>query len=137
MDTTLADILSESLDTEADDVWERERTATPVRTFAVRLHSAGLSLREIAAILELPCVDRSHQAIWQWTHRPADSEPDPPMAAPSRVAIDETAIQIGIQPPAAKSSARRESASGGVKLDSAANPLLSYREYKSDQIGRR
>ncbi|WP_080503476.1 IS6 family transposase [Halococcus thailandensis] len=54
------------------------------RAFAVRLHSAGLSLRETAAILELLDVDRSHGAVWDWTHRLADSQ-------------DETAIQIGTE----------------------------------------
>jgi putative transposase len=91
---SLQELLSESLDAESNDVWARERTATPVRAFAVRLHSAGLSLRETAAILDLLGVDRSHQAIWQWTHRLADSRNDPTTAQPSRVAVDETLVQI-------------------------------------------
>ena len=90
----LAELLDESLTTEYNEVWERERTATPVRAFAVRLHSAGLSLRETAAILELLDVDRSHQAVWQWKERLADSAPDPPSAHPTRVAVDETAVKI-------------------------------------------
>ena len=48
------------------------------RAFAVRLHSAGLSLRETVAILDLLGVDRSHGAVWDWTHRLADSQNDPP-----------------------------------------------------------
>ncbi len=46
----------------------------------VRLHAAGLSLRETEAILHLLGVDRSFQAIFQWVHRLADSVPDPPSA---------------------------------------------------------
>ena len=52
---------------------------------------------ETVAVLELPGVQRSHGAIWQWMHRLADSEPDPPTAQPSRVAVDETAVKIGIE----------------------------------------
>ncbi len=40
-------------------------------------------------------VDRSHQAIWQWKERLADSGSDPPTAKPSRIAVDETAVKIG------------------------------------------
>ncbi len=43
----LADLLSECYATEFDEAWERERTAMPVRVFAVRLHATGCSLREI------------------------------------------------------------------------------------------
>ena len=75
----LSDLLDEALETVDSDCWDRERTATPVRAFAVRLHSAGLSLREkTAAILDLLDVDRSHGAIWDWTHRLADNQGDPP-----------------------------------------------------------
>ncbi|GAB7019516.1 IS6 family transposase [Halostagnicola bangensis] len=90
----LADLLSESYAAEFDEVWERERTATPVRVFAVRLHATGCSLRETQAILRLIGVERSHQAIWNWVHQLADSVPDPPVAKPSRVAVDETAVKI-------------------------------------------
>ncbi|MFP9062629.1 IS6 family transposase [Natrialbaceae archaeon A-chndr2] len=90
----LVDLLNESYAAEFDECWERERTATPVRVFAVRLHTTGCSLREIQAILRLIGVERSHQAIWQWVHRLADSVPDPPTAKPSRVAVDETAVKI-------------------------------------------
>ena len=48
-------------------------------------------------MLECFGVDRSHQAIWQWVHRYADSVPDPPSAAPSRIAVDETAVQVGTE----------------------------------------
>jgi putative transposase len=90
----LADLLSECYAAEFDESWERERTATPVRVFAVRLHATGCSLRETQAILRLIDVKRSHQAIWNWVHRLADRVPDPPTATPSRVAIDETAVKI-------------------------------------------
>jgi transposase-like protein len=90
----LADLLNENLDDELEECWERERTATPVRAFAVRLHATGCSLRETAAILRSIGVERSHQAIWQWVHRLADSVPDPPSAQPTRVAVDETAVRI-------------------------------------------
>ena len=91
----LNDLLGETFEAEDTDCWDRERTATPVRAFAVRLHSAGLSLRETTAILDLLDVDRSHGAVWNWTHRLADNQDDPPRSAPRRVAVDETAIQIG------------------------------------------
>ena len=91
------DLLDETLEAADSDCWDRERTATPVRAFAVRLHSAGLSLRETVAILDLLDVDRSHGAVWDWTHRLADDQDDPPRSAPRRVAVDETAIQIGTE----------------------------------------
>ncbi|QFU84441.1 IS6 family transposase [Natronorubrum aibiense] len=90
----LADLLSECYAVEFDEVWERERTATPVRVFAVRLHSTGCSLRETQVILRLIGVERTHQAIWHWIHRLANSVLDPPTASPSRVAVDETAVKI-------------------------------------------
>jgi len=59
------DLLKEALDTANLECWERERTATPVRAFAVRLHATGCSLRETQKILRLFGVERSYQAIWQ------------------------------------------------------------------------
>ncbi|WP_079978672.1 IS6 family transposase [Halolamina sediminis] len=88
------ELLKETLNTANVECWERERTATPVRAFAVRLHATGCSLRETKEILRLFGVERSHQAICQWVHRVADSVGDPPTAQPSRVAVDETAIKI-------------------------------------------
>ena len=44
---TLADLLRETLDVDCDEVWENERTPTPVRVSGVRLHSMGLSVREV------------------------------------------------------------------------------------------
>ena len=91
---TLADLLRETLDVDCDEVWENERTPTPVRVFGVRLHSMGLSLREVVAIFEFLGVDRSHGAIWNWTHTLSDEQSDPPTATPSRVAVDETQIEV-------------------------------------------
>ncbi len=90
----LADLLIESYDANLEESWENERTATPVRAFAVRLHQTGCSLRETTMILAELGVERSHGAIWNWVHRLADSERDPPTASPSRVAVDETAVKI-------------------------------------------
>src|SRR6056297_1561036 len=90
----LRDLLRETLDTATLECWQRERTATPVRAFAVRLHAAGCSLRETAAILGLVGVERTHGAVWNWVHRLADSVGDPPSAQPTRVAVDETAVRI-------------------------------------------
>ena len=90
----LADLLRETLDVDCEDVWENERTPTPVRVFGVQLHSMGLSLREVVAVFELLDVDRSHGAIWNWTHTLAEAQSDPPTAEPSRVAVDETQIEI-------------------------------------------
>ncbi|SNR67621.1 Transposase (or an inactivated derivative) [Halorubrum vacuolatum] len=51
-------------------------------------------LRETQAILRLFGVQRSHQTIFQWVPRVADSVPDPPEAKPKRVAVDETSVKI-------------------------------------------
>jgi hypothetical protein len=48
----LANLLKETFDVESQDVWENERTPTPVRVLRVRLRSMGLSLPEIVAVLE-------------------------------------------------------------------------------------
>jgi len=60
----LANLLRETLDVEEQDVWENERTPTPVRRFGVRLHSMGLSVRETQTALAWLGVDRSHGAVW-------------------------------------------------------------------------
>ena len=62
----------------------------------MRLHSAGISLRE-TAVLEEFGVTRSYQAVFQWVYRVAEEAPDPPRARPRRVAVDETAVKIGTQ----------------------------------------
>ncbi len=74
----LADLLRESLDVDCDEVWENERTPTTVRVFGVCLHSMGLSVREGVAVLDLLGVDRSHGAIWNWTHTLSEAQSDPP-----------------------------------------------------------
>ncbi len=90
----LADLLSESYGTDSEGSWENERTATPVRAFAVRLPQTGYSLRETTTIHAELGVERSHGAVWNWVHRLADSGRDSPTASPSRVAVDETAVKI-------------------------------------------
>ncbi|QIO25342.1 IS6 family transposase [Haloarcula sp. JP-L23] len=90
----LADLLKETLDEESQDVWENERTPTPVRRFGVRLHTAGLSTRETVAILDLLGVERSHGAVWNWVHTLSEAQSDPPTAEPSRVAVDEKQIEV-------------------------------------------
>src|SRR6056297_3914753 len=90
----LADLLSECYGADLAESWENERTATPVRAFAVRLHETGCSLRETTAVLSVLGVERSHGAVWNWVHRLADSGWDPPSGEPTRVAVDETAVQI-------------------------------------------
>jgi len=72
----LADLLRETLEMDSQDVWENERTPTPVRRFGVRLHTAGLSIRETVAILELLGVERSHGAVWNWVHRLSEAQSD-------------------------------------------------------------
>jgi len=90
----LADLLSGCYDADLEETWENERTATPVRAFAVRLHETGCSLRKTTTILAELGVKRSHGAVWNWVHRLADSGCDPPEAQPTRVAVDETAVKI-------------------------------------------
>jgi len=90
----LADLLRERLDIENQDAWENERTPTPVRCFGVRLHSMGLSYREVEAVLGWLGVDRCHQAVWNWKETLANAQRDPPTAEPSRVAVDEKQIEV-------------------------------------------
>jgi len=54
----------------------------------------GLSDWEVTGVLELPGVDRSHGAVWNWTHDLAEAQADPPTAEPSWVAIDEKQIEV-------------------------------------------
>ena len=94
----LADLLRETVDVDCEEVWENERTPTPVRAFGVRLHSMGLSVQEVTAVLGLLGIDRSHGAIWNWTHTLAEAQGDPPTAEPSRVAVDEKQIEVDGEP---------------------------------------
>src|SRR6056297_2535513 len=90
----LRDLLKETLDTATLECWQRERTATPVRAFAVRLHAAGCSLRETLVIFGLVGVERTHGAVWGFIYKLADSLSDLPTAQPSRLTVDETAVRI-------------------------------------------
>ncbi len=74
----LAALLRERLDVDCDEVWENERTPTPVRVSGVRLHSMGLSVREVVSVLESLGIDRSHGAIWNWTYKLSEAQNDPP-----------------------------------------------------------
>jgi len=58
---TLRDLLKKNLEVDDEDVWENERTPTPVRCFAVRLHSMGLSVREVEGVLAWLGVDRCYR----------------------------------------------------------------------------
>ena len=51
--------LRESLDAVTLERWQRERTANALMGIAVRLHTAGLSLRETEAVLQLIGIYRS------------------------------------------------------------------------------
>lgn len=88
----LADLFNETIWLDRDEIRENERTSTLVRVFGVRLHSKGLSLREVVAVSEILGVDRSHGAIWNWTHELAETQSDP--TTPSLVAVDETLIEV-------------------------------------------
>lgn len=90
----LADLLRETVAVDCDEIWENERTPTPVRVFGVRLHSMELSLREVVTVFDVLGVDRSHGAVWNWTHTLSEEQSDPPTATPSRVAVDETQIEV-------------------------------------------
>jgi len=91
---TLPDLLRDRLDVEDQDVWENERTPTPVRVFGVRLHSMGLSLREVEGVLELLDVDVCFQAVWNWKETLAQEQSDPPTIEPSQVAVNEKQIKV-------------------------------------------
>ena len=91
---TLRDLLRENIDVDDEDVWENGRTPTPVRCFAVRLHSMGLSVREVEGVLAWLGVDRCHQAVWNWKEKLAETQSDPPTATLSRVAVDEKQIEV-------------------------------------------
>lgn len=63
-----------------------------MRCFAVRLHSMGLSVREVKAVLDWLGVDCCYQAVWK--EKLAETQRDPPTATPSRVAVDEKQITV-------------------------------------------
>ena len=74
----LADPLRDDIEVDDEDVWENERTPTPVRHFAVRLHSMGLSVREVEGVLTWSGVDRCYQAVWNWKEKLVEAQSDPP-----------------------------------------------------------
>ena len=57
---------------------------TPLQRFGVRLHAAGLTIRETVAILELLGVDHSPSAVGIWVHTLSETQIDPPTASLSR-----------------------------------------------------
>jgi len=75
---TLADLLREPMDVDCHEVWENERTLTPVQVSGLGL--AGL--------------DRLYGAFWTWTHRLTEEQGDPPMDNPSRVAVYDTGSRL-------------------------------------------
>jgi len=69
----LADLFKEALDQGYEVIWENGHIATPVWVFGIRLYSMGLSVREVAAVLEWLGIDGSHGTVWNWTHKLTDS----------------------------------------------------------------
>lgn len=63
LSTKLGDLLRETLHVDCDEVWDNERTPTPVRMSGVCLHSMGLSPRGVVAVLDWLGVGRSHGAV--------------------------------------------------------------------------
>ena len=47
----------------------------------------GLSLREIVAVFEWLGVDRSHGAVWNWTHALAENQADPPTFTRAKLSL--------------------------------------------------
>jgi putative transposase len=90
----LADLLSESYDADLEESWENKRTANALMGVAVRLHQTGCLLRETTTILADLGVERFHGSVWNWVHRLADSERDPPEAKLKQVAVGGTAVKI-------------------------------------------
>lgn len=54
----------------------------------------GLSVREVAPVLQELGIARPHGAVWTRTHKLADHQEDPPTEVPSRVAVDEKQIEV-------------------------------------------
>jgi len=54
----------------------------------------GVSLREVKAVLDWLGVDRCHQAVWYWKETAAETQSDPPTAAPSRVTVDKKQVKV-------------------------------------------
>lgn len=98
----LASLLGETLNVDCDEVWENERTPTSVRVFGMRLHSMGLSVREVVAVLDLLGVDRSHGAVWNWTHKLSVAQSDLPTFPRAKLSLANQNAQRsddGVSPP--------------------------------------
>jgi putative transposase len=54
----------------------------------------GLLFREVKGVLQWLGVDCCFQAVWTWKKKLAEEQSDPPMASPSRVAVNETQIEV-------------------------------------------
>ena len=112
---TLADLLRENLEVDNEDVWENERTPTPVRCFAVRLHSMGLLVR----------IERSAQLYRPEPHGkmgPDRDHADRPLSLvlAGQSLKRETVVQTLLQPISTESSVRwLHPCRGGAELDSA------------------
>jgi putative transposase len=91
---TLRDLLEKYVGVDGQDIWENERTPTPMRCFAVQLHSMGLSVRGIEGVLARLGVDRCYQAVRNWKEKLPETQSDLPTAEPSRVAVDQREIEV-------------------------------------------
>ena len=91
----LQELLEETLNTASLECWDDDSTPAPVWALGVQLRAAGLSLPETTAVLELVGVERSSSRV-SVGYRLAEHRPDPPRA-PWRVAVDETAVQVGTE----------------------------------------
>lgn len=78
----LGDLLRDTLDVDCYEIWGNKRIPTPVRVFWIRFYSMRLSVVEVAAVLGLLGVARSHWAVWNWTHNLAESQVDSPTVYP-------------------------------------------------------
>ncbi len=63
---------------------ERAHPRHPSGGLRVRLHTAGLSIRETVAVLELWGVDHSPGVVWNWVLPLSEAMSDPPTALPLR-----------------------------------------------------
>jgi len=68
----LADLFRETLNVDCNEVWETECTPTLARV-GVHLYSIGFLVREVVPVLESLGINRSHGAIWNWTHKLAEA----------------------------------------------------------------
>jgi len=59
---------------DCDEDWENERIPNTLTGVGVRLHSMGVSVQKIVAVLVFIDVDRSHGAVWNWAHDIAEAQ---------------------------------------------------------------